>query len=52
MLYCRRRAILKGDRKMKSKIVEIDGKLYMTVGGVVLYEIERTEETNEQEIDK
>jgi hypothetical protein len=37
---------------MKSKIVEIDGKLYMTVGGVVLYEIERTEETNEQEIEK
>ena len=36
---------------MKSKIVEIDGKLYMTVGGVVLYEIERTEETNEQEIE-
>lgn len=35
---------------MKSKIVEIDGKLYMTVGGVVLYEIKKTEEINEQEI--
>ena len=35
---------------MKSKIVEIDGKLYMTVGCVVLYEIERTEEINEKEI--
>ena len=34
---------------MESKIVEIDGKLYITVGGVVLYEIERTGETNEQE---
>lgn len=27
----------------KAKIVEINGKLYMTVGGVILYEIERTE---------
>ena len=26
---------------MKSKIVEIDGKLYMTVGGVVLYECDK-----------
>lgn len=29
---------------MKSKIVEINGKLYMIVGGVILYEIEKTEE--------
>ena len=28
---------------MKHKIVEINGKLYMSVGGIILYEIERTE---------
>ena len=28
---------------MKSKIIVINGKLYMTVGGIILYEVEKTE---------
>lgn len=33
---------------MKHKIVEINGELYMTAGGVVLYKIERTESTDRE----
>lgn len=35
--------LFEGGLKMKHKIVEINGELYMTAGGVVLYKIERTE---------